>query len=413
MMHTRWFSWLSLAPWLVGLPHLTGCEDDGGGGSRGNASGITAEDPLFSVPSEVYGADFATSTSYIPIVTSLDVDRIAIDDAREVDGRGSVAKLGNYFYIASSSAPIVNRYEVEDDGTLTAAGKLDFSNHGVPEFFSIDAWGAVLVSPEKAYIFNGNDGSHVIWNPSTMKITGEIAGPDVVKEGYNLESVAVVRGTRMYRIFTILNYDTWEFLAAPQYLAVYDLEKNELLDLVEETRCPQLYNRPFTDENGDIYFSGWVWTPGLALTGDYPKSCALRIKSGQDSFDAGWQLNFADDVTDGREAGVMRYLGNGKAMLDVFYDERVTIDENTDPQELVNTPNWRLWTFDLDTRSGGPIENLDFKAGGYTDVQVDGRNFLMVPNEDYSETTAYELLDGQAQAGFEIQGSSYQMVKLR
>jgi hypothetical protein len=365
------------------------------------------------VPSEVYSADFATSTSYVSIVPSIDVARIALDDARELDGRGTVAKLGDYFYTASSSAPVVNRYNVNADGSLEPAGSLNFSNYGVPEYFTIDAWGGVLASPEKAYVFNGTDGSHVVWNPATMEITGTIPGPDLVQEGYNFESIAVVRGTRMYRLFTFLNYDTWEFLPSPQYLAVYDLEKDELIDLVEEDRCPQLYARPFEDEKGDIYFSGWVWTPGLALTGDYPASCALRVKAGEDTFDPDWQLNFAAEVTGGREAAVMRYLGNGKALLDVFYDERVTIDETTDPQELVSTPNWRLWSFDLETKEGGPIEALDFKAGGYSDVQVDGRNFLMVPNDDYSETTAYELKDGDAVPGFKIQGSADYILKLR
>lgn len=59
------------------------------------------------------------------------------------------------------------------------------------------------------------------------------------------------------------------------------------------------------------------------------------------------------------------------------------------------------------------MEGLDFKAGGYQDVQVDGRTFLMVPNEDYSQTTADEIKDGEAEQGFEIRGSSYHMVKVR
>ncbi|HTU60257.1 MAG TPA: hypothetical protein VMF89_17525, partial [Polyangiales bacterium] len=252
-----------------------------------------------------------------------------------------------------------------------------------------------------------------VWNPSTLKIIGEIPGPDIVQEGYNLESVAVIRGNRMYRIFTFLNYDTWEFLAKPQYLAVYDLDKDELIDLSEETRCPQLYSRPFSDDQGDLYFSGWVWTPALTLTGDYPASCALRIKKGEDAFDQSWQLNFAKDVTEGREAGIMRYLGDGKVLLDVFHDERVKIDAKTDAQELANTPNWRLWTVDLATKKGEPMESFDFKAGGYTDLEVDGRTFLMVPNDDYSETTAFEIVDGEAEERFKIQGSSYQMLKLR
>jgi hypothetical protein len=371
------------------------------------------EGPLFAVPSQVYGADFATSTSYVPLVPSLDVDEISLDDAREVDGRASVAAIGEWLFIASSSAPVIDRFEVEADGSLKKAGSLNFMNYGVPEHFSIDPWGAVLISPEKAYIFNGNDGSHVIWNPTTLEITGEIEGPDIVQEGYNFESIAFVRGDRMYRLFTFLNYDSWEFLAEPQYLAVYDLEKDELIDIVEDSRCPQLYSRPFMDERGDIYFSGWSWTPGLTLTSDYPSSCALRVKKGEDRFDPDWKLDFAAQITDGRQAAVLRYLGDGKALLDVFHDERVTIDEDTDAQELSNTPNWRVWTVDLNSKTGSPMEGLDFKAGGYQDIEVDGSTFLMVPNEDYSETTAFEVVDGEAEERFKIQGSSYHMVQVR
>ena len=306
-MHTT--KVLALIALLAGAAACDDEEKDAAdsGAEHGDHDHETAK-PLYAVPSEVYGADFADSTSYVPIVPSLDVEEISLDDAREVNGRSSIGKVGKWLFIAGSTEPIVKRFEVGEDGELKEDGSLNFMNYGVPEFFSIDAWGAVFISEEKAYIFNGSDGSHIVWNPTTLKITGEIKGPDVTKEGYNLESIAVVRGKRMYRLFTLLNYDTWEFLPEPQYLAVYDLEKDEIIDMVEESRCPQLYSRPFIDEKDDIYFSGWVWTPGLTLTSDYPKSCALRIKKGQDKFDADWQLNFAEDLTDGREAGTVGFI---------------------------------------------------------------------------------------------------------
>lgn len=434
-------SCLTLVLSLLTLPAATACQGDGsesddslggskssggshsgsGGKSSGGMSGGAGEtssggsdgSAWFTVPTQVYSADFLTSTSYIPLVPSLDVPRIDIDRAKEFDGRASATRVGEWLFVASSSEPLVTRYTIGEDGSLEKDKTLDFTGYGLPEYFSIDAWGAVFVDEEKAYIFNGSDGSHVVWNPTTMKITGEIPGPGIVEAGYNLESVAVVRGDRMYRIFTFLNYDTWEFLAEPQYLAVYDVSSDELIDLEEETRCPQLYNRPFIDEKGDLYFSGWVWTPGLTLTSDYPKSCALRVQAGEDTFDQGWQLNFADDLTDGREAGVLRYLGDGKALLDVFHDERVKIDAETDAEELSNTPNWRLWLIDLENLSGAPMDQFDFKAGGYTDVQVDARTFLMVPNENYSETTAWEMVNGGAVESFKIKGSSYQIVRAR
>lgn len=361
----------------------------------------------FVVSTQVYGD---VKMSYLPVVSSLDVDEISINDALEVDGRSSVAKLGKWLFVAASTKPEVVRYTINGDGELVEDKRLNFANYGVPEFFAINEWGAVFVNEEKAYIFNGNDGSHVIWNPTTMKITGEIEAPGIVKEGYDMESVAVVRGDRMYRLFTFLNYDTWEFLPQPQYLAVYDVEKDELLELEEEDRCVQLYALPSVDEDENIYFSGHVWTPGLSLTSDYPKSCALRVKAGEDNFDDDWQLNFAD-VTDGREAASLRYIGDGKALLDVFHDERTDIVEDTDPNELVSTANWRLWLVDLEEMSGAPLESVGFKGAGLTEIKLGDRRFLMLPNADWSETTAWELVGNDAEKRFKIEGNSYEMLK--
>jgi hypothetical protein len=406
---------LALATSISASPVLTGCSDNDPSESTttkndSNGEEDDADKEWFVVSTQVYGD---VTTSYLPIVSSLDVKEIGIKNAKELNGRSSIAQVGEWLFVAASSEPVVTRYTIDKNGELEEDGRINFANHGVPEFFSIDSWGAVFVNAKKAYIFNGNDGSHVVWNPTTMKITGEIEKLDIVQEGYAMESVAVVRGDRMYRVFTFLNYDTWEFLPEPQYLAVYDVEKDELIDLQEETRCPQLYAIPTVDDDENIYFSGHVWTPGLSLTSDYPKSCSLRVKAGEDKFDSEWQLNFADDITDGREAATLRYIGDGKALLDVFHHERTEIADDTDPQELVSTSDWRLWVVDLEKKSGKPLEGIGFKGAGLSDVQVGDRTFLMLPNSDWSETTAWELVDGEAVKGFTIEGNTYQTLKLR
>lgn len=369
--------------------------------------------PLYAIPTQVYGPDFASSTSFVPLVQALDVARIELDQAREWDGRASVLTLGEWLFVASSSEPVIHRFEVEADGSLVEAGSLSFADYGVPAFFSIDPWGNIPISSTKAYVFNGSDGGHVIWNPTTFEIVGEIPGPDVIRPGWNLESIGVVRGNRLFRIFTYLDYDAWSFDANTQVLAVYDVESDELVELIEDARCPLLYNRPFEDEQGTLYFSGWVWTPTETLVHGAPKNCALRILKGETKFDEDWQLTYADDITEGREAGILRYLGNGQALLDVFHHERVTLTDETNSQELANSANWRLWKIDLEQRTGAPVAGLDFKPGGYQDVQVGGRTFLMVPNDAYSETTAYEVANGEAVVGFNVQGYSYHMAQLR
>ena len=178
-----------------------GCSDDGDtlsvAAPNEPGSGAPVPQSLYAVPTEVYGADFASSTSFVPLVSSLDVERIELDQAREKDGRASVMALENYLFIASSSAPFIERYEVQPDGSLVEAGRLSFANYGLPEFFSIDAWGSITISPTKAYVFNRGNGAHVVWNPTTLQITGEIEGPDVLRNGWDLESVAVVMPMRL------------------------------------------------------------------------------------------------------------------------------------------------------------------------------------------------------------------------
>jgi hypothetical protein len=269
-----------------------------------------------------------------------------------------------------------------------------------------------MVSPTKAYFSNPADGSLLVWNPTTMQLVREIPLPVVAAPELELQaSPAHLRGDRLFVLFSWANWDTFEFSSVPQQLAVYDTTSDQLLGLVEETRCPAIYSAPFEDEAGDLYFSNHVWSPMETLVKGAPQSCSLRVPSGAETFDSTWQLRYAD-VADGREGAVLRYLGDGKALADIFYDERATISDTTDPSALGESSNWRLWNVDLRTGTGSPIEELDFKPGGYNDVHLGGRSFVLMPSADYALTTAYELVDGKAVRRFEVQGLSSHMVEL-
>jgi hypothetical protein len=373
---------------------------------------VSTANALYAVPTEVYGADFASSTSYVPVVASLDVASISIQQAREVDGRASVGRVGKYVFIASANAPIANRFVVGEQGALQADGSISFANESLPPYFSIDHWGALFISETKAYIFNGSDGSIVVWNPTSLTITGKIAGPGIVRPGYEIQSAQVVRGNKLYRLFSLVNYDEWDFLTSGQLLVVYDLDADKQLSSVEENRCPQLYATPFVTEGGDIYFSGWVWPATLPLVRDFPRSCTLRVLAGQDRFDPSYKLDYAAKF--GHEGAMLSYLGNGQALVDLFHQERATITPSTDPQDLANTKNWRVWKIDLASGTGAPLEGIDYTGAGYSLAQVDKRNFLLTPDDEtYSATTATEIVGGALVPSFKIKGSTYSIVRVR
>jgi len=382
------------------------------GGSAAEAPGDSAAGSTFyAIATEIYGADFSSSTSLVQLVPSLDVGEIDLGSAREYNGRATVGTVGGWLFIMDGEEPIVERFSVGADGSLTPNGQLSFANYGMP-YWSIDDWGNTMVSPTKAYFTNPGDGALIVWNPTTMEIVRDIALPVEASADLELQSApAYLHGDRLFRLFSWANFDTFEFSRVPQQLAVYDTATDELVSLSEETRCPAVYSVPFEDESGNLYFSNHVWSPMETLVKGAPQSCSLRVLAGESTFDPSWELRYAD-FAQGREGAVLRYLGNGQALADIFHAERTAITDATDPSELGQSSNWRLWAVDIDAGAGAPIEGLDFKPGGYNDVHVGGRSFILMPTADYARTTAYELEAGAAVQRFAILGSSYHMVEL-
>jgi hypothetical protein len=284
-------------------------------GPDGDAAGGTVG-PFYAIATEVYGADFSTSTSFIRLVSSLDMAEVDLASAREYNGRATVGTVGRWLFIMDGEQPIVERFSVAADGSLTLDGELSFANYGMP-YWTIDAWGNTMVSPTKAYFSNPGDGSLIVWNPTSMEIVRELPLPMPAPEGLELQSSpAHLQGDRLFRLFSWASFDTFEFSRAPQQLGVYDVVSDELLSLTEDNRCPAVYSEPFADEAGALYFSNHVWSPMETLVKGAPQSCALRVLAGETAFDPDWQLRYAD-FAGGREGAVLRYLGAGRALADI------------------------------------------------------------------------------------------------
>jgi len=397
---------LALLGLATGLAACGGGDDDGDGGGDGPVTG-----PVFVIANEVYTD--SSSTSYINVLDSLDITQIDPSKAIEIaGGRATIATHNGWLFVAPPDEPVIIRYEIDAARKLVETGRVSFANYGY-ETIWIDEWGSTFISPTKAYLSNADDGGVVVWNPTTMEITGEIAPTqDLVRAGLTINgSPPVVRGDRMYRAIFWSNWQAWE-TSTEQYVAVYDTTTDRMIDLVPESRCPGLSNRVARDEAGNLYFSNWVHNVSETLVRGAPKSCAVRISAGADRPDADWTLPYAD-VTDGREAAMFSYIGDGKAMLNVFHDERATYDENTDPSALIGTANWRLWNIDPVAKTGAPVEGLDWMAGGASTFFLDDRVFVLIPGADYSVTTIHEIVDGRASRAFDVSGWSYQFTQVR
>jgi hypothetical protein len=378
-----------------------GSSDDGAGG--GDAPG-------FAVMYEVF--DDTGSNSYLALLDSLD-GTIDPAEAREfAGGRAFLQVYNGWIFVGDATTPTVTRFSVGADGSLAEDGTVSFANYGL-QSGSIDAWAQTFISPTKAYLFDYASAVHVVWNPTTMEITGEIpADPRFTREGFpDLEtSPAAVRGNRMYRSIFWGDYDTAEY-SQEQLLAVYDLDTDRLIDVVAETRCPNPGNRTFVGEDGTIYFSNWIWPVAGTLMHGRASNCVLRIPAGSDRFDPSWSLDYRA-LSGGHEGGMFTYLGAGQGLVAIFDETRTTFDQTTDPWAYAGTSAWSIWNVDVQNRTGAPISGIPLSAGAYTPILVDDRAFVTLPNSDWSETQLYEIEGGTATPGMVVPGWSYMFAKI-
>jgi hypothetical protein len=369
------------------------------------------EGPLYAVMYEVF--DDVGSNSYLSLIDSLDIDALDPSTAREyVGGRAYLQTWGGWLFVGEPSTPIVRRYSVGEDGTLQDERSISFANFGL-EAGTIDPWSLVFIDAHKAYLFDYREGTHIVWDPTTMEITGEIpAAPEFRREGLSIDgSPAMVRGDRLYRSVFWADY-TSAVYSTEHLLAVYDVNSDELVELVTETRCPAPGNLTHMDEAGDIYFSNWIWPVAGTLLHDAPSSCVLRVPAGSDTFDPDWTLSYGE-LSGGHEGGMFTYLGQDQGLVAIFDESATPFDSTTDPWDLAGRPQWSLWRTDLADGTGAPIDGIPPNSGAYTPALLGDRTLLLVPGEGWARTDVYELTDEGAAPGLDIPGWSYAFVQVR
>lgn len=384
--------------------------DGADAGDAGDA-GADTDEPLYAVMFEVY--DDVGSNSYLSLIDTLDIDELDVAASREfAGGRAFLQSYNGWIFVGDPTTPVVTRYSVSKDGQLVEDGDIGFANYGL-DAGSLDDWNINFISEDKAYLFDFREGRTIIWNPTTLEITGEITAPDeLFREGWSLEgSPGVVRDGLLYRTFDFANYDTAE-QSDEIWLGVYDVEKDELVELVEEERCGALGNLVHVDEEGTIYFSSWIWNVADTKLYDGPSACVLRINEGESTFDQDWQLDYSA-FTEGREGAMFSYMGDGHVLFSAFHDENLTIDEETDPWAYAGSQNWSVWSYELGADEATRVKGLDLNAGAFTPLNLEGRAFIMVPNSTWSSTQLYEIEGNEATPSLNVPGWSYQFKKVR
>lgn len=367
--------------------------------------------PLWAVMFEIY--DDLGSTSYLSLIDSLDVEAVDPSTSREfIGGRAYMQTYDGWLFVGLPAEPVVLRYRVAEDGSLEDEQRISFANYGL-EAGTIDDWSNVFISPEKAYLFDYREATHIVWNPTTMEIVGEIpAPPSFRRDGWSTaSSPPILRDGKLYRSIHWADYTTASY-ATDHLLAIFDVASDTLVEAVPEARCPAPGNRVHAAEDGTIYFSNWIWPVAGTLLNGAPKSCVLRVLPGSDRFDPDWSLSF-DALSGGHEGAMFTYLGDGQGLVSIFDETGIPVDDQTDPWAFAGTPAWTLWNVDVESATGAPVAGMPPNSGAYTPAIFGDRTLLLVPTDGWAATEVYELTDDGAVPGLDVPGWSYAFSQIR
>ncbi|MEM7139197.1 MAG: hypothetical protein AAF500_21675 [Myxococcota bacterium] len=383
----RWGLVMALAA-LVSI----GCGDSGEAAGTGGQGGAN-EGAVYAISTTIISP--AGRSSFLSILRSLrpSPEELDLGNAYEFAGDGDMWVRNGDLYTTSGESPTVAKNRVSEAGELIEQDRLSFAAFGVP---STAFWANIFVDETKAYVANGVS-ELIAWDPQVMEITGTVDIPQPeIRDGLFPTFGSGDRGTVIHdgQVFQTLYWTDLSFARFDEasQIVVFDIETDSVVDLIDAP-CPGLAYAT-ADEQGNLYFSPWTGAAGSALVLGEERTCAVVVDAA--THDVTSVLNFAE-LTEGREGGVMRYVGNGRFAMSIFHDEDVDLEaaiDDQDPFAILATASWRVWTYEAATGDVSVVDGIESNSGAIYWFDADGMRYALVPGEDYASSAVYELADG-------------------
>jgi hypothetical protein len=315
-----------------------------------------------------------------------------------------------WFAIGGGEAPTITRYTLER-GALARGQSIDLSGYGVKGL-----WDTIyFVSPTKAYYPDREGTQLVVWNPTTMRVTGSIQLPETVRDGYLAlyGYTPVVRGTKLLFSIGWFDWSENDSILPETGLVSIDTESDTLAAFETDSRCGGITQSiPMSD--GDTYFVSSALAAAAHRLGRLEtEPCALRIRDGEEAFDAKYAQPLAE-LTEGALVGEPIPGGKDGVFLRVFDEGRAAIEDGAFTYDLTGQSAWRWVRW---TPASNQIESIDSLEPSTSDVlwfEVDGRIYGSQTNAEYTETTLLELTAaGGPRTGLTAPGFLHGVARIR
>ncbi|MCW5808219.1 MAG: hypothetical protein KIT31_38070 [Deltaproteobacteria bacterium] len=328
----------------------------------------------YALASVVIDAE-GTRTTYVQVVDGLDGP---FDNARaiELPGNGVVMAHGPHIFVGLAEEPTWVRYTVDATGKVAESGRLSLLNTGVTY---ID-YGNAIVDDNTAVTVLSEVPSAIIWNPSTMEITGEIDLPHLVREGFSVEVWTTV--ARDGLVYIPGRWADWEGgrIYPGVSTTIIDPVAKSIVAVAEDNRCAS-GGRAVFDEAGDLYVMGDGRTYSIHMFANArgetaPDNCLLRIKAGQTTYDPDYFYTIPS-LTGGRQSiGELESPANGSGIgfAKMFHPDH--LPPGVEPVDFAfwSVPAHKLWRLELaDPPRAVEVQGIPFSTVGFEGSALDGK----------------------------------------
>jgi hypothetical protein len=329
--------------------------------------------------------------SYAQLVDELRGD---FDNASAIEAQGNATFLtrGSDFFYGLAESPTWVRYSTLG-GSFTETGRLSFINFGL----SAMDFSNVIVDADTAVSVLTGPAVAVVWNPTTMSVTGTIDLSHLVRDGYSLEAWTVAAHDGL--VYVPGRWADWEGgrILQRMSLTILDPATLSVVAVAEDDRCGAGGQVTF-DSRGYAYMMGdgrnQMMQVFAASRGEpVVPNCLLRIAPGATDFEEDYFFQIPA-LTGGLDAmtemqSATRSDGIGFALME--YPDRISADLDQVNFEHWDTPAYKMWRIQLgDTPTAEVVEGANFSVVGFSPASVAGK--LYNPeSDDGSESRVYEI----------------------
>ena len=386
---------------LVAAPIVlvAGCssssDDDNGNGIAGK--------PLYLVSTLNFTADDTFNLVYI--VDSMD-ENTEFDPANALEV-GGFSTFGapednpdRAFYVGSGVEPVLQRYRVSDEGTVSLDGELSFAGYGKTSADFNFGW-LVFASADKAYYVDVQTLTLFILNPTEMTITDTIAIDGLVGVDGVVPSSGFAQVDQNRIIIPISWFPPGAGATQLAELIIVDMD-TDTLSYDSTTRCGgNIWATK--DAVGNMYFGAHA-IAGIthaAELSDYPP-CILRVLTGADGWDDDYFVDMTRFSGDNR-ASVVVVPGVGDTAYSLVYGENQPEITAENQGGLYASEVWEYWSYTLgdEVATAKKVPGIGlatpYATGGTFELAGEGEvSFAALIGEGFGSTVVYNTADPAA-----------------